>query len=246
MRYLLARNEAMRVQIHTRADIARRASKILDEWKTKTRAESLRDVADFYEDKVGPAEPLADPARLRAFIQELAASGTSGARTRVFVDAYMLQELLILLDRDPVKDFARLRPLLRDWAKAGTNAPQMRLAHFFPDESKHQLKKLVRRAENLADRFLSDTKRLERLERSAMRVVAGIGPLQQQLQRLHNRALVCRLCERVFIRQQGKPAQQYCPTCRRRWSKEQLWYKAGGKEKRRKWHTEKRERRHGR
>lgn len=255
VRYLLARNEAIRIWIRERADVARRARDVLAQWKAATRADSLRGVADWYREKLGPKEPLADPRGLQADIQSLAGAGTRGASMRVLEDAFMLQELLILRGQDPVRDFARLRPLLRDWAKPeyaeirpGTmryirTVPPLRLAKFFPDVSERQLKTLVRRADRIAFRLSSDSKRLTRLERRAMRLVAGIGPLQQ-LQQLHDRALVCRLCERVFIRQRGKPAQRYCPTCRRRWSKEQLWYKSGGKDDRKRWHAERRKEEH--
>lgn len=72
---------------------------------------------------------------------------------------------------------------------------------------------------------------LRRLETRALPKLHRVLP-QEAMQRLRGRLLVCASCDRVILRAPGKSAQKFCPRCRKRWSKQQLWYKTRGKRRR--------------
>lgn len=72
---------------------------------------------------------------------------------------------------------------------------------------------------------------LRRLGTRALAKLHHVLP-HEAMQRFRGRLLVCASCNRVFLRTPGKSAQKYCPRCRKRWSKQQLWYKTRGKRRR--------------
>lgn len=66
----------------------------------------------------------------------------------------------------------------------------------------------------------------EELERQVQTTLAPVLPSEQALARLHRRLRVCPLCKSAFLRAPEKRAQRYCLRCHKRWSKQQLWYRA--------------------
>lgn len=56
---------------------------------------------------------------------------------------------------------------------------------------------------------------------------SGISSLvPNPLEILRARPVVCRRCEKVFVRPLAATAQKYCPTCQRRYTRQQRWWLA--------------------
>jgi hypothetical protein len=241
LHYLRARGEAWRVEIRNHAETDRFKRRILRQWKERTESTTFQDLARDFKENV-----IQDDNLFQAFMQDVArAKATMEPPLRMLLNALILQEFLNLLGHDP-DDFDRFRPLLQDWEKSGAlgaylYAPRT-VARFFPEQRPERLEKLVSPALEAvlsAWGLREDAEGLntEGLKRSEQRLKDILGP-SEQVKPLLNRALVCRLCERIFFRQRGKRAQQYCPACRRRWSKQELWYKSGGREKIKQWRVD--------
>lgn len=87
----------------------------------------------------------------------------------------------------------------------------------------------------------------DRLKRRAIRVLSRLFRSDRQLATVGRRLRLCRLCDRLFIPAVDKKAQQYCDTCKAQWeTKQQRWYRSGGKEKMRQWRAKRKREGEGR
>lgn len=67
---------------------------------------------------------------------------------------------------------------------------------------------------------MGDLKRLEK------RMLAKLASILPSTYALEHQIILCALCERAFYHPaaKGRPPK-FCPTCRRRWTRRQLWYR---------------------
>ncbi len=77
------------------------------------------------------------------------------------------------------------------------------------------------------------------LTRRALKVLRRLFPSADHTKEISTHLRLCRLCNRFFVPARMKRAQQYCDTCRAQWkTKQERWYRSGGKEKLRQWRAE--------
>lgn len=66
----------------------------------------------------------------------------------------------------------------------------------------------------------------DRLKARALRRLKALFRYPDRLGAIRKRLRVCRLCDRFFVPPAANRAQKFCEVCRRRWSPQQLWYRA--------------------
>jgi hypothetical protein len=66
---------------------------------------------------------------------------------------------------------------------------------------------------------------LRRIARRADKVLKRIRPSAS----VRSRVSLCPLCDKAFLRPRRAPAQKFCPACRRRYTRQQRWWRVTGK-----------------